>query len=324
MSAAAPDPPPERSATTAAPSLWLVMVNWNGGAMTRDALAAVGAGSRRPDGVIVVDNGSTDDSLALAGGGSPVPEIIRNPDNRGFAAAANQGIARALERGADLVFLLNNDARCEPETLARLEEASRRRPAAGLLAPKILREGEGPPRLWCAGVSVGFHPNLQDLRGFERPDDGRYDREEEVDALTGCGLLVRREVFEAIGLFDERFFVYVEDLDLSLRARDAGFACLHVPGAVLHHRAGASTGGGYGAWRKEMLAYNVVLLLRKRREVRLWAAFVVLDLLLWPALLVAGVVRGRARAVRAKGRGMLRALFGGARPAAPTRGAGEG
>ncbi len=295
------------------PRVAAVLVNWNGGELTRGCLEHL-PGKGFGD-VVVVDNGSTDGSVATVAAfiAAHEGELVRNPDNRGFARAANQGMRLALERGADLVFLLNNDARMDEGTLPALLEAARRRPEAGLLAGKIL-DGRGE-KLWCAGVDLGFHHNLQHMRGHGRPDRGEFDREEEVDALTGCGLLIRRALIEEIGYLDEALFVYVEDIDYALRARDAGWKVLYVPTAVMTHDASSASGGGYNAWRKYMVAYDLVLVVKKRRSARLWCAFVLIELLGWPLLLAVAILRGRVHAAWAKGRGMWRALIG--RPARP-------
>jgi GT2 family glycosyltransferase len=297
-------------------SLWVVIVNWNGGDLSAEALRHVEAGTRRPEGVVLVDNGSRDDSVALAQAVRPDLRLIRNDENRGFAAAANQGMRLAIEEGAANLFLLNPDSRVEADCLAALEAATERHPRGGLFGGKIYFEGEGR-RLWCAGVKVGFHANLQKLRGFGEVDEGRFDTEEIVPALTGCGLLIRRSMLDRIGFFDERFFVYVEDLDLCLRAADRGWSSVYVPGARLHHQAGAATGGGYGAWRKEQLAYNLVALVRKRQSYGLCFALLVIDFMPWPLLFLVNLFRGRGRATLAKGRGLLRGLYGFAAPSPP-------
>lgn len=262
----------------------------------------------RPRGVWIVDNGSVDGSLDGLEDRLPALTIIRNGENRGFSAACNQGISAALASGCEAVFLLNNDAHVEPGTLGELLDAALRHKGAGLIAGKILMDDGN--RLWCAGVDVGFFANLQRLRGFGEPDRGQCQQEQEVEALTGCGLLVRGEVLEQVGLLDEDYFVYLEDIDLSFRAREAGFSCLYAPEARMFHDASRSTGGGYGAWRKYMLAYNVVVFLRKHGTPGLWAAFLLLEILLWPILLLVGLVRGRGRAVLAKARGTWAALLG--------------
>ncbi|MCB1282309.1 MAG: hypothetical protein KDB18_12385, partial [Salinibacterium sp.] len=112
-----------------------------------------------------------------------------------------------------------------------------------------------------------------------------------------------------VGAFDEAYFVYLEDIDLCLRARAAERACRYVPSAVMVHDASASSGGGYGAWRKHMVAYNLVLLLRRRGTPKLWMAFWVLEVLAWPLLFVSAAFRGRTRAALAKARGTWKALL---------------
>ena len=230
-------------------SVHAVIVNWNGREETLGCLQSLAA-SRDVEVVVhVIDNGSADGSVGAVRAAYPEVRIQSFDENRGFAAAANAGMRAALESGAGFVFLLNNDARVEPDTLGRLLDAARRKPEAGIYGGKIFRD-RAANRLWCCGVSMGWYFNLCRLRGFDRVDDGSYDREETVASLTGCGLLITREVLERIGLFDEDFFVYVEDADLCARARMEGFSCLYVPDAVMEHAGAGSTGGGYSPARK--------------------------------------------------------------------------
>ena len=129
-----------------------------------------------------------------------------------------------------------------------------------------------------------------------------------LEHLRARRLVVR--VLERVGCFDTDYFVYVEDVDLSTRATRAGMACVYVPGAVMIHDASSSTGGGYGAWRKYMVAYNVVLYLKKNGTAALWAAFLLIEVLAWPVLLVTAIPRGRGRAALAKARGTFGGLLG--------------
>ncbi len=287
----------------------VVLVNFNGGDLTFSCLRHLGESSLTPAITIIIDNASTDGSAdSLRSIRSNDLEVICNSENLGFAKACNQGIRRALELPVDFVFLLNNDARLAPDALKYLVHAAVEQPKAGLLGGKIFLD-DGP-KLWCAGVDVGFFPNLQDLRGFGKEDVGQFDREEKVGALTGCGLLLRRAFLEAGGLFDEDFFVYVEDLELSIRGKKMGWDCLYVPKAELFHAAGSTSGRGYGPWRKYMVAYNLILFLKKQGNWALWGAFLLLDVLCWPLVLVAGILRGRTKGVLAKGLGLIHGLFG--------------
>jgi GT2 family glycosyltransferase len=139
---------------------------------------------------------------------------------------------------------------------------------------------------------------------------GRFVEEEEVESLTGCGLFVHRSVWQAVGLLDPRWFVYVEDADFCARARKAGFHCIYVPDAVLEHSGAGSTGGGYSRGRKYLTAYGSVLYLKRHGTLSLWAGFLILDVVLWPVLLAVGVLGGRGAAVLAKGRGMVHGFLG--------------
>lgn len=289
----------------------VIVVNWNGRDATLQCLDLLARSEGPPLVVHVIDNGSEDDSVARIRAAHPEALLQLFPENRGFAAAANAGMRAALDAGAELVFLLNNDARVEPYTIARLAEAAARRPECGLYGGKIYAD-RAAGVLWCCGVRLGGWPNLGRLRGHGRRDRGEYDREEVVDSLTGCGLLVRREVLERVGLFDEAFWVYVEDADLCVRAREHGFACLYVPGATMEHRGAGSTGGGYSPARKYLTGYGSALFVRKhgRRRPGLVLGFLLLDVLTLPLLLAKGLLDGTYRAAWAKARGTLDGLAG--------------
>ncbi len=286
-----------------------VVVNWNGGDASLRSVGSLSAGTVAPATIHVVDNGSTDGSAERIEAAVPGVRLQRQGRNLGFSAGANAGIRAALAEGAEAVFLLNNDATAEADALAALVRAAEHRPDCGLLGGRIWRDRRAGV-LWCCGVSLGWWPNLCRLRGFGRKGEGRYLREEVVDALTGCALLVRREVFERVGLLDEGFFVYVEDADLCARAAAAGFRCLYVPDAVFEHAGAGSTGGGYGPARKYLTAHGSVLYLRRHGTPLLWAGFLVVDVFAWPLLLIAESLRGRAASALAKGRGLLHGLLG--------------
>lgn len=212
-----------------------VVVNWNGGEDTPAALASV-AGIER----ICVDNGSTDGSDRVVEERLPDVELIRTGANLGFAAGANAGIRRALERGADWVLLLNHDAVAQAGLADALARAAGARPDAGLLACKVLFEDGS--RVQYAGAR--FRPWLGYSgreTGFGEPD--RFHALRDVDRADGAAVAASRAAIESAGLLDERLFAYVEDVEWSLRVRAAGFAVVFVPDAVVRHRGSSSTGG---------------------------------------------------------------------------------
>jgi GT2 family glycosyltransferase len=163
--------------------------------------------------------------------------------NLGYAGGNNAGIRHALERGAEWVVLLNNDARVAPGTFAALREAAAAHPRAGALAGKVFFD-DGSGRLWYAGAGVrlalGYHGRV---RGYGRQDGPEYARTEPTGRATGALMAVSRTAIEACGMLEEDLFAYVEDLEWSVRLRRAGFDVLFVPAARAWHRVSGSTGG---------------------------------------------------------------------------------
>jgi hypothetical protein len=217
-----------------------LVLNWN---RREDTLACLGSLVRMEapgvaHRVLLVDNGSQDDSVAAVWRVFPAVEVLALPQNRGYARGMNAGLCRALAAGAQWTLLVNNDAVVAPDLLARLLAAASP-PGVGISTPTIFR-WDDPSAVW---PSAGWRRRLT-LAAFDTtarpPSPLPYD----VDWATGCCLLVRRAVWQEVGLFDEGFPFYYEDHDLCLRARAAGWRILHVPAAWAWHRVSASTGPG--------------------------------------------------------------------------------
>lgn len=207
----------------------VVIPNWNGAAWLPETLTALRAQSYPNFEVIVVDNGSEDASVEIVE--SSFPEVVCIPleTNVGFAAGVNIGI-RATE--AEYIVLLNNDAVPEEGWLEALVDRLDHYPDIGSCASRVLSYRE-PEIIDSAGDQFGIFPSQM---GHGRPDGARYDRPALVFSACACAAAYRREMFETVGLFDERFFAYMEDVDLGARAQFFGFDCLYVPEAVvLHH-----------------------------------------------------------------------------------------
>ena len=211
-----------------------VVLSWNG---REDTLVALE--SLRGIETVVVDNGSTDGSPEAVAEAFPDVELIRAGVNLGFAGGNNVGIRRALDRGAEWVLLLNNDASVEPGLADALAAAAAARPDAGVLACKVLFADSD--RLWYAGAGFDAYLGRSRHEGFGEPD--RPDRLRDTTRATGAAMAVSRGAIEAAGLLDEELFLYAEDLEWSLRIREAGFAVVYVPDARVRHRVSAATGG---------------------------------------------------------------------------------
>ena len=245
----------------------VVVLNWNGVADTLALLPTLER-CRLPEGwrlgILVVDNGSTDGSVEEIRAGFPAVQVLALGENRRFAGGNNAGLARALEQGADAVMLLNNDTEADPALLERLLLALEQDPGAGAAAPLIYF---APPsdRIWYAGGHCVVALGLAAHRGLRTRDLGQYRAVEETGYLTGCCLLARREAWEKVGPLDERYHIYAEDADWSLRARAAGYRLLFVPTARLWHRVSAKTGAA-SPWKiYQRLRANLLLFSRHAR-----------------------------------------------------------
>ncbi len=291
------------------PSVAAVVVNWNGGDENLACIGSLLAEGIEPTWIYFVDNASRDGSLERVRELHPDLVFLVNDTNRGYGDGNNQAIDVALARGADFVMLVNNDAVLDPSCVARLLVAFERDPRLGIVGPRVLYK-ERPDVVWAAGGKLTFRQNLSTLVGHGAKDGPTFRRTFAVDYVIGAVMLVRREVFETIGLLDGAFFAYHEDLDFCVRASYEGFGVACVGEAAAHHAAGYSTGGGYNVLRKYMVGVNTVWFLRRHGTPSRWLRFLVFDVLSLPFVWCAGLFRGRARAVVAKGRGILDGLRG--------------
>lgn len=216
----------------------VVIPNWNGAHLLPTCLDSLRQQTYTDFKVVVIDNGSTDDSRRLLAEAYPEVRVIALAENRLFAGAVNEGIRQTT---TEIVALLNNDTEAEPDWLAELVRALDEHPEAGMTTSKMLLFDRRDV-LNSAGDFYG-PDGVPGNRGVWQRDVGQYD--DEVYAFSACGgaAVYRRRLFDDIGLFDEDFVAYCEDVDLSFRAQLAGYACVFAPKARLYHRLSA-TGGG--------------------------------------------------------------------------------
>ncbi len=277
----------------------MIVVNWNRRELLRACLESLARQQEADFEVIVVDNGSQDGSAEMVERDfCERPDLrvrlIRNPVNRGFCAANNQGIAAAR---APFIALLNNDAEAHPHWLAALRRCFDGRPQVGMAASKILVH-EDPLRIDKAGHLI-YLDGQNRGRGSGEIDQGQYDRLEETLWPDGCAAMYRKAMLEEIGGFDEDFFAYGDDAELGLRARLAGWTCLYTPAAVVRHHRGASL-GLTSMRRLELIERNRVLLAVKLFP---WS-LLWLNVPFYVARLAAGAiaaVRGRGEIARYPG-----------------------
>jgi GT2 family glycosyltransferase len=228
----------ENSFPASSPPVSVIIVNWNGRDCLKDCLDSLRAQTFPDFEVILVDNGSTDGSVQyLRENYSGWVRVLSNPRNEGFSGGNNRGIRASLGK---YVVLLNNDARADSRWLEEMVKAAEENPRAGMLACKIYLQGGA--RIIDNVGHLMYRDGLNRGKGRLEPDRGQYEEIEEVFFPSGCAALYRRKMLDEVGLFDEDFFAYGDDTDLGFKGRLAGWKCLYVPKAVVHHRYSQSSG----------------------------------------------------------------------------------
>jgi GT2 family glycosyltransferase len=217
------------------PRVTVVVPNWNGLQHLPECLATLAAQSFRDFEVILVDNASTDESVAWVQAHHPVVSILRRADNGGFATAVNAGIRAS--RG-EYVALLNNDTAVDSKWLSNLVQALDARSTYDFAASLMVLHAE-PLRVNAAGDVYSIARLAGQNRGFGRPVSS-FARSRRVLGACAGAALYRRTLFDVVGLFDEDFFLMSEDTDFNLRSLIAGKRCLFVPEAVVRHKYRAS------------------------------------------------------------------------------------
>lgn len=214
------------------PKVFVIVLNYNGKRTISRCLKSIYRSDYPNFEIVVADNASRDGSLEIVRKEFQTTHVILNHSNLGFAAGNNIAIRFALEKFADYVLLLNNDAYIEPKTISALVSRAQEDNKIGMLNPLILNS-EG--KIWFEGGKIDW---LKMKTLHLRPEN-----EKTSEYLCGCALLVSKEVFRKIGLFDEKFFLYYEDADLSLRAKKAGFSLvIDCNTKIIHDEQSESTG----------------------------------------------------------------------------------
>lgn len=246
----------------------IIILNWNGKENTLACLEGVKKLKVRNEQleVIVVDNGS-DETFNIQ---HSTVKIIRSEVNLGYAGGNNIGIKYALEKGADYVLILNNDTIVEKDLVTELLKTAQDN-TVGIVAPKIYfakgfefhkdryQKKDLGKIIWYAGGLMDWKNVLGSHRGVDEVDMGQYDETQSTDFASGCCMLVRKEVFEAVGLFDENYFLYYEDSDLSEKARRAGFTIMYNSKAFLWHKNAGSVGGSGSTLQDYYITRNRLL-----------------------------------------------------------------
>ncbi|HSX18655.1 MAG TPA: glycosyltransferase family 2 protein [Candidatus Saccharimonadales bacterium] len=232
----------------------IVVLNYNGLQNTLDCVESLKKLNKDDNEIkiVVVDNASSDGSKEKLSGLKGV-ELLINDQNLGYSGGNNVGIKHAIKRGADAVLILNNDTYVDTNLITSLVDTLKN---ADIICPKIYfapgfefhkkrySKKDLGNVIWYAGGHIDWANILGRHDGVDEIDKGQFSKSREIDMATGAALFVKREVFEKIGYFDEKYFLYLEDMDFCVRAKKSGFKIIFEPKAVLWHKnAGSSSSG---------------------------------------------------------------------------------
>ncbi len=247
------------------PLVSVVIPNYNGAGIIEACLASLQRQTYRKVEILVVDNASRDDSIEIIRRLAPQAIVRSQKANLGFAGGVNAGVRTA--RG-EWIAVLNNDTEVAANLLEEVVSAIDRHPDAAFLACRIL-DFDNRERLYSAGDCF-LRAGLGYRRGQELPDCPRYHQEKEVFSASGCAAIFRKSVFEKVGGYDERFFAYLEDVDLGLRLQAAGYRGYFIPKAEVFHRGGATSGGEFSPLAVRLRTRNAVLVFLQNLPARVF------------------------------------------------------
>ncbi len=244
------------------PRISVISVNYNGFAVTSAMIGSLRRHVTTPTEIIVVDNGSKRDEAAMLRERYPDITVLRSAENLGFAGGNNLGIRAAT---GDCLLLLNNDTEVADDTLHYLCDTLDADPAIGAVCPKI-RFHEPPQAIQFAGYTPLTRITLRNaLIGFGQPDDGRFDTPHDTPYAHGAAMMVRRDAVEKAGPMPEEYFLYYEELDWSVRIREAGYRIAYDPRATVFHKESVTT-GRQSPLRSYYLTRNRLLFARRNRR----------------------------------------------------------
>ncbi len=241
----------------------VIVLNYRGEQVLTRCLTSLQATIQKDDVIFVVDNGREAALMAEVAHRFPQIEILTAPENRGFAAGMNLGIQCALKKaGFDALWLFNNDAVALPETLSHLKAAAQSDGVQALYSP-VIYPGPGQAPWFAGGELIFFRMRTQHWQAV-RSEDAPYP----TDFLTGCSLFIPRAAFDMLGPLDERYFLYYEDAEYSLRAKRLGIKCQVVPAATVYHSEASRENPAKVYW---LVRSGAEFFLRESRGwIRLW------------------------------------------------------
>lgn len=252
----------------------IILINYNAQEDTIDCLKSLEKikASGFKYNIIIIDNASKEALELPKSLQNSYTEIVSSNTNKGFTGGNNMGIYFAVEKyNSDYVLLLNNDTTVDEDFLKELVKTAQSNPRIGMAVSKIYfykgrehhkgsyKKSELGNVLWYAGGSIDWNHLATFHRGVDEVDRGQFDSQTQSDFATGCSVLVKREILEKIGTFDKRFFLYLEDVDWSVRVTRGGYKIAFCPQSIVYHKNAGSTGGSGSKIQDYYLTRNKLL-----------------------------------------------------------------
>lgn len=242
------------------PYVYVIILNWNLPADTITCVESVLAANYPNKEILVVDNGSSDNSINIISNhfGTQI-DIISLDKNLGFGPGNNQGISIAAKRGAEYILLLNNDTVIDPDMICELVECAESDLHIGIASPMIYYANQ-PDKIWYSGMNIWGKLYVLQYPIHRKQNLSRI---EDVDFISGCGMLIKRSVWEMVGLFSSEYFMYYEDLDYCLAVKKGGFRIINATQARMWHKIAASSGGSDSAIKQYHQIKSTITFYRK-------------------------------------------------------------
>ena len=257
------------------PNICIIILNWNGYAVTKDCLLSLQQISYPCYNIIIVDNGSTDNSVGKLSKEFAQVDYFPLDRNYGFTGGNNKGIVYALNKyNPDYFLLLNNDTEVCADFLDQLLQPFLCYPTVFATVPKIYFFNK-KDTIWYAGGKVSKFSGIVTEFGKFKKDAPANSIQKPVGFVNGCAALLSSKAINEIGLFDEQFFAYSEDTDYSLRILNSGYLMVYVPEAVVYHKVSYSFSNNSNWFKYYLATRNIILLQRKHLNKNLFPVFIV-------------------------------------------------
>lgn len=266
----------------------VLLLNWNGVELTIPCIDSLQNGTIKPTKIFVVDNASIDDSVSILKENYPFIDLIQNETNLGFTGGNNVGFEKILNNHYDYIWVLNNDTLVDEHCLCNLIETMETDKTIAATSGKIFYDDPSDV-IWYAGATFNKYTLRSKHKGDMEKDIGQFNTPEDVFFISGCCMFIRRNTLVTVGLFDNNFFAYSEDLDWCLRANKLKLRLSYTPKAIVYHKVSASfkktttnkNGGTSSPFAIYLTTRNRIYIIRKHARNHLQLFTEIIRLLLW-------------------------------------------